>query len=59
MKFKEITKPEFTLELSLEEAVELWHIVNKENNAGNKKAKPFVDALTDFASRSNAYTYLK
>ena len=60
MEFKDVTKPEFNLKLSLEEAIDLWRIVNKENNAGNKKAQPFVDALTDFASRSNAYTeYLK
>ncbi len=56
MKFKEIEKePEFNLNLSLEEAISLWKIVSSAYDNGNEKAGIFVDALHDFAERSNEY----
>lgn len=57
MEFKEIKRsPEFTLKLSLEHSIDLWHIVNEAHKKGNEKAKPFVDVLTEFVSQSNLYT---
>lgn len=57
MDFSEIKRsPEFNLHLSLEEAIALWRIVNKSYSEGNEKAKPFVDALHEFASNSNSYS---
>jgi hypothetical protein len=57
MNFTEIKRvPEFTLNLSLEEAISLWHIVNSSLKDGNKNAKPFVEALYHFAENSNSYS---
>jgi hypothetical protein len=57
MKFSEVKRnPEFTLNLSLDEAINLWRIVNVSLSNGNEKAKPFVNALHDFAANSNSYT---
>jgi hypothetical protein len=57
MEFKEIKRPPaFTLDLSLEEAINLWRIVDKSYVDGNKMAEPFVDALCEFAANSNRYT---
>jgi hypothetical protein len=57
MEFKEIKRPPaFTLDLSLEEAINLWRIVDKSYVDGNKMAEPFVDALYEFAANSNRYT---
>jgi len=56
MEFEEVKKQsEFNLKLTLEEAVNLWHLVNDAYNKGNKNAKHFIDGLHDFASRSNSY----
>jgi hypothetical protein len=56
MEFKEIEKePEFTLTMSLEEAISLWRIANNSYKKGNEKAKPFVEALYEFAANSNDY----
>lgn len=56
MKFEEVkTPPEFTLKLTLKEAVSLWHIVNESQLKGNENATPFVNALYDFAENSNSY----
>lgn len=57
MELIEIKKrPEFTLTMTLEEAIDLWKIVNTSYNSGNQSADKFVDALYDFASDSNMYT---
>lgn len=57
MKFEEVkTPPQFTLQLSLKEAVDLWHIVNTSQRNGNENATPFVDALHEFAENSNTYS---
>jgi len=57
MKFSEIIKtPEFTLTMSLQEAIDLWKIVNHAEKNGTKSAKKFVDVLHDFAANSNSYT---
>lgn len=57
MVFKEVERPpEFTLNMSLKEAVSLWYIVNSSLSSGNENAKPFVDALYEFARDSNSYS---
>lgn len=48
--------PQFTLNMTLKESIQLWKIVNESSNNGNVNADKFVDALTDFASHSNDYT---
>ena len=55
MHFRE-DEPTFTLNLSLDESIALWHIVNKAVEKGNEKAKPFKEALYEFAANSNSYT---
>ncbi|PHA03025.1 hypothetical protein COE51_01395 [Bacillus pseudomycoides] len=56
MQFTEVKrKPEFVLNLSLEEAISLWRMANKSHQDGNENAKHFVDALHDFAGNSNSY----
>lgn len=56
MNFQEVKRsPEFTLTLTLQEAINLWRIVNSAASGGNEIAKPFVDALYEFASNSNSY----
>ncbi|TVY09869.1 hypothetical protein [Paenibacillus cremeus] len=49
-------KPEFTLTMSLEDAIDLWRIVNAAYDSGNQNADKFVDVLYDFAANSNRYT---
>jgi hypothetical protein len=57
MEFREEKiKPKFTLNLSLEETISLWHIINSATKNGNENAKPFVDALYYFAKNSNSYS---
>lgn len=57
MEFNKINKPpEFTLKMSLEEAIQLYRIVNNAYENGNQAADKFVDALFEFGSNSNDYT---
>lgn len=57
MEFSEVKRqPEFVLNLDLNEAINLWRIVNKSYQDGNENAKQFIDALHDFAANSNRYT---
>lgn len=56
MDFTEAKRPpEFTLTLSLQEAINLWRIVDKSLVDGNEMAEPFVKALYEFAANSNRY----
>lgn len=57
MEFKELP-PRFNLNLSLEEAIQLYKIVNHaySDGKGNLKAKSFLDELDTFAKHSNLYT---
>ena len=56
MEFKEVIKaPEFTLNMSLHEAIALWKIVSEASRNGNENATDFKDALYDFAENSNRY----
>jgi hypothetical protein len=56
MEFTEIIKsPEFTLKMTLQEAINLWKIVSNASIHGFEGADKFVDALHDFAANSNSY----
>lgn len=56
MEFTEINRPpEFTLKMSLEEAIQLYKIVNNAYDSGNQAADKFVDALFEFGANSNHY----
>lgn len=57
MEFSEVKRsPQFTLDLTLEEAISLWRVVDESYREGNENAKQFVDALYEFAKDSNYYT---
>jgi len=59
MKFAE-KEPTFKLELTLQEAINLWHIARHAKDHELSGAEELVNSLHDFAANSNRYNdYLK